>query len=82
MHLSPYDTTHRFGRLARDIQGRRIDREDSQRQGGVATGSALVGYRGVGAHALPDQRGRRTLSVAVAESEAEAEAKRGSWCKL
>ena len=25
-------------------------------------------------HALPDQRGRRTLPVAVAEAEAEAEA--------
>ena len=46
MHLSPYDTTYRFGRLAGDIQGRRFDREERRRRGGVAAGSALVGYRG------------------------------------
>ena len=46
MHLSLYGTTYRFGRLAYDIQGRRVDREDRRRREGVAEGSALVAFRG------------------------------------
>ena len=47
MHLSPYDTTYRFGRLAGEIQGRRVGREDQRRRVGVAVGLALVGYWGL-----------------------------------
>ena len=44
VQLSLYNTTYQFGRLDCDIQGRKVDIEDRQRQGGVAAGSELVGY--------------------------------------
>ena len=70
MHLSLYGTTYRFGRLAYDIQGRRVDREDSS-GGRCRCRITPCRLSGVGAHALLDQRGWRTLPVEVAEEKRE-----------
>ena len=73
MHLSPYDTTYRFGWLAGNIQEWRVDKEDWLRRGGVAEGSALVAFQGAARMLHQNKKGGRTLPVAAVEAEAKGE---------